>query len=349
MLCVIQVGAQKSFNITIDRKMNKDNCTIGYLFVNNEPISYTLELPWRDNANFISSIPKGTYTGFLRYDKSEGWRIQLSDVTGRSGIQLHIGNYPSEIEGCILMGMEVNVDGCAVFASGKAYANFRKAFYGSDDPVKSPDVKIVLSVNGDNYSKCGAYVAPGIWKNFMCHNLGAYDTGMDPFKPGWQINGGYWQWGKKEMAANGPVGPGSHQANVDASPNWSQGGGPSGSWTSQRKSINDPCPIGYRIPSKKEWEGVLAHNKIVPIGNWYKSSTNYSTGIMIGDRLFLPASGGRFNKDSGKLDFRGSDGGYWSSSEEGEDIVWYLYVGRKNLEVTDAKRHHAICIRCIEE
>ena len=39
---------------------------------------------------------------------------------------------------------------------------------------------------------CGAYVAPGEWKIFKCHNLGA-DESADPFTPSWKLNGDYYQ------------------------------------------------------------------------------------------------------------------------------------------------------------
>ena len=47
--------------ITIYRLSSTENCTSGYLSVNGDIVCYTLELPWRDNIGFISSIPKGTY------------------------------------------------------------------------------------------------------------------------------------------------------------------------------------------------------------------------------------------------------------------------------------------------
>ena len=74
---------------------------------------------------------------------------------------------------------------------------------------------------------CGAYVAPGVWKEFDCYNLAAIGktTGDDPFTPSWRLIGGYWQWGRKGPGssqwhdtntpnfAHGPTGPGSSEAN----------------------------------------------------------------------------------------------------------------------------------------
>ena len=55
------------------------------------------------------------------------------------------------------------------------------------------------SYTASSDSTCGAYVAPGVWKEFDCYNLAAIGktTGDDPFTPSWRLIGGYWQWGRK--------------------------------------------------------------------------------------------------------------------------------------------------------
>src|SRR5688572_29357024 len=80
--------------ITIHRQYPAAACVSGYLAVNGQTIVYSLERPWVDNLNNISSIPSGKYSAHLRYDKNDHWRIELNNVPGRSGIQIHIGNQP---------------------------------------------------------------------------------------------------------------------------------------------------------------------------------------------------------------------------------------------------------------
>jgi hypothetical protein len=121
----------KAQEITIYRQYASEGCTSGYLYVDGNLICYTLELPWRDNIGYISSIPKGTYKATIRYDKKDQWRIQLLGVPNRNGIQIHIGNYTSEIQGCVLVGSSVNVDGCSVGGSGTAYEAMKLACYFS--------------------------------------------------------------------------------------------------------------------------------------------------------------------------------------------------------------------------
>jgi hypothetical protein len=53
---------------------------------------------------------------------------------------------------------------------------------------------------------CKAKINATTYRDFMCYNLGAASTSADPFTPSWEINGGYWQWGRSAEAAAGPTG-----------------------------------------------------------------------------------------------------------------------------------------------
>ncbi|WP_143165248.1 DUF5675 family protein [Flavobacterium cucumis] len=137
--------SQDNFTVTIERQFSSNNCTMGYLITNNDVLCYTLELPWADNSNNISCIPNGSYNGILRYDKKDGWRIQLDNVPNRTGVQIHMGNYTSEIQGCILVGTNANIDNCNVQNSATAYLKLKKAFYGTETPNSTPNKKIVVT------------------------------------------------------------------------------------------------------------------------------------------------------------------------------------------------------------
>ena len=137
--------SQENFELTIERKLSSANCTMGYLIAAGQVICYTLELPWKDNSNDISCIPVGTYDGILRYDKTDGWRIQLENVPNRTGVQIHMGNYTRQIEGCILVGTNAKIDNCSVHNSSAAYSKLKEAFYGTKNPNSTPNKKIIVT------------------------------------------------------------------------------------------------------------------------------------------------------------------------------------------------------------
>jgi hypothetical protein len=123
------------FKVTIDRKESFANSIGGDLYVNGRYVCRTLELAWLWNTKDKSCVPLGTYAAFIRHDKKDGWRIQLIGVPGnRDGVQIHIGNYPREIKGCVLVGERYTPD--AIWHSASAYKKL-EASYGKNrrDPV----------------------------------------------------------------------------------------------------------------------------------------------------------------------------------------------------------------------
>jgi hypothetical protein len=143
-----QADGPGPMNIRITRGPGQSGseCRKGSLSVNGDRICYTLELGWRENKQGVSSIPAGTYGALLRYDHSDHWRMELTNVPGRSHIQIHIGNTPSDTQGCILVGMSEG-SGCSIRDSAKAYAALKRAFYGTDEPRSTPDRTINVTVS----------------------------------------------------------------------------------------------------------------------------------------------------------------------------------------------------------
>jgi uncharacterized protein DUF5675 len=135
-----------AFTVNVFRQYPSPKCTSGYLGVNGKIIAYTLERPWADNTQNISSIPAGKYRGHLRYDHADFWRIELDNVPKRTNVQIHIGNQVDQTKGCILVGRELGSDLCSLKDSGTAYAALKKAFYGTDDPVSTPMKTITVEI-----------------------------------------------------------------------------------------------------------------------------------------------------------------------------------------------------------
>ncbi len=81
----------------------QDDCTLGRLSFG-ELNCFTLELPWQENKPNISCIPAGIYPVSKYESPSKGSVLLLHDVPNRTYIEIHAGNYTSQILGCILVG-----------------------------------------------------------------------------------------------------------------------------------------------------------------------------------------------------------------------------------------------------
>lgn len=84
-----------------------DDCTIGRLSYGDFQC-FTLELPLLNNEQDVSCIyPAGGYVGHKHFSTKNGDVIAINNVMDRTGIQIHAGNYTSQIQGCILVGDSV--------------------------------------------------------------------------------------------------------------------------------------------------------------------------------------------------------------------------------------------------
>ena len=109
-------------NLTLLRRYG-ENETTGRLLIDGDYFCRTLELPWRDNAEYISCIPEGTYGCRIRNSPKHGVCIELKDVPARTAVQIHIGNTVLNTLGCILVGLKHGrlYGRVAVLKSGMAF------------------------------------------------------------------------------------------------------------------------------------------------------------------------------------------------------------------------------------
>jgi uncharacterized protein (TIGR02145 family) len=193
---------------------------------------------------------------------------------------------------------------------------------------------------------CCAKVSATEYKNFLCYNLGAANTTTaDPFNPTWEINGGYWQWGRSAEAAAGPTATDPNSGTVNG---WIMTVAANGSWADGNKTGNDPCPPGFRVPTIAQWEGVIANNTITNVGSFDDSATNYGAGKKFGDQLMLPAAGGR-SRVNGTLFFRAFVGYYWSSTEFNNNLAYYLSFNSSNVSSGNSNRAGGHSVRCVAQ
>jgi len=141
----------KEFKVVINHTHSFAEGIVGELFVNGSFVCYTLELAWLWNEKDKSCVPPGAYRAFLRTDHKDNWRIQLEGVPGgRQAVQIHIGNFPRDIKGCVIVGTSFSPD--AVHDSAAAYEKLKSAYRQSPGPI-SVEFKGILATPWGDYPR----------------------------------------------------------------------------------------------------------------------------------------------------------------------------------------------------
>jgi hypothetical protein len=91
-------------DIIINRLHETDDSTFGVLQINNFPFCMTLEPSWRNNKINESCIPIGRYPAERYKSYTYGKTLKILYVPDRTDILFHVGNFPYNTKGCILLG-----------------------------------------------------------------------------------------------------------------------------------------------------------------------------------------------------------------------------------------------------
>jgi hypothetical protein len=84
--------------LSLLRTSRENNCVFGEMSIDDEFTCYTLERP-------AVLIPAGTYPLTYYFSPHNNMTVPLlHNVPGRTMIEIHAGNTPSDTEGCILVG-----------------------------------------------------------------------------------------------------------------------------------------------------------------------------------------------------------------------------------------------------
>jgi hypothetical protein len=135
--------------LQLDRFLECDHGTFGTI-----GSLYTCEEENQGNRRNVSAIPAGTYTCRRTIYHRYGYEtFEVCDVPNRSRILFHSGNTEEDTEGCILVGLKLDVlpvvdedtgartRKLAVLQSRAAFAQFMSRLEGEDEftlEVKAP-------------------------------------------------------------------------------------------------------------------------------------------------------------------------------------------------------------------
>lgn len=115
------------------------------------------------------------------------------------------------------------------------------------------------------------------------------------------------------------------------------------------KTVNDPCPKGWRVPTQAEWIAIGADGSTNR--NWNTTNLNITIpGKENGKNLLLPAAGNR-NTIPGTSNSQGVFGYYWSSSvPAGSTSASNVDFGSGGtLNTSTYNRANGFSVRCVQE
>ncbi|MHA7610108.1 FISUMP domain-containing protein [Elizabethkingia meningoseptica] len=287
-------------------------------------------------SNGVVSLSSGTMSG--RTTSSTGAVLNFSGF-----------NTTTSTSNPVFVNADTGGNATGSFSAAVTIAGITKTVSLPNSFKITPGYKNNLTIN---LKKCGAYLGPDntLWKDFMCQNLGATD-GIDPFSPQSGNHGAKYQWGAKTGEAGRYISQASDQSNSGSISGWNSTPKPDGSWSDTGKTANDPCPSGYRVPTRAQWQAVIDNNNVERVGSWTNNG-NYISALYFRTpsnvrTLMLPATGYRSDTD-GALGNRGYYGYFWSSSVDAS-YAYRLDFNSSSVYVYDGNRKGGFSVRCIAE
>jgi len=199
----------------------------------------------------------------------------------------------------------------------------------------------------------------------MDRNLGALSTS----KEGILSRGLLYQWGRKDplmgdLSSTNPWfggvdGPLDHQYAVEnpiakvlvSGRDWCSDGNTDSRWSAVEKTVDDPCPPGYHIPSSSVWSTNLKNDKFtISDSNEWTDGYDFATGsCKFGTyvkSIWYPVTG-MISDNSISYTFK-KNAYYWADSADGNYVGAFLIMSSSQIKVTKTNDDlgQAIAVRC---
>jgi hypothetical protein len=98
-------------NLSLIRSSRTEDGVFGHFIDDDKNILFaTLEHPYRIGGSWVSKVPKGEYVCVrgihqLAHMDEPFEAFEITGVIGHTDILIHVGNYASDSDGCILVGI----------------------------------------------------------------------------------------------------------------------------------------------------------------------------------------------------------------------------------------------------
>ena len=108
---------------------------------------------------------------------------------------------------------------------------------------------------------------------------------------------------------------------------------------------NDPCPAGWRVPTREELQSL---NSAGSIWITHNGINGRLFGTVAPNQIFLPAAGHRFFTPDALLNV-GARGNYWSSTQIDGEFAQGLWFNSGSVDVSWYWRTNGLSVRCVAE
>ena len=141
-------------DFSVHRQILTPLSTIGKMAIDGVFFCHTLEPPIRQAPAKPRAIPAGQYPLTIRWSTRFGKDMpHVEDVPDFGGIEIHVGNYPQDTEGCLLLGQTVGRDfvGNSIPAFRDFFERLTKALEGGPQKITYYDLPPEIPVGSGDF------------------------------------------------------------------------------------------------------------------------------------------------------------------------------------------------------